>query len=261
MAGGFWTYEKLKDRLDEILDPPDESALVSCAYELSVGSEAFVTGEKSVKQLLGDSDTVIIPPGQVALIITKETITAPPDAVGLLSFKSNFKLRGLINVSGFHVDPGFKGKLVFSMYNAGVQTIHLSVGSRLFMLWFCSLDGETKKSYDGVHQGQDHLPDETITNLAARMPSPFTLEKDLEALRYELRSEIEKTNRVMAIFVTLALASFTTTTFRSCSQPLPLPPQSAVVPSSTTAPIPVAPLLVSPRPLPPAPGPAVNPTP
>jgi dCTP deaminase len=217
MAAGFWTSETLRTRMRDIVDPFDEEAIVSCAYELSVGDESFVTGEASQKRFLKEGETVVIPPGQVALIITKETLKAPTDAIGFLSFKFSAKIRGLINVSGFHVDPGFQGKLVFSMFNAGVQTIHLSVGSRLFMVWFCSLEGPTADSYDGGHKGQAHLPDDAVTNLAARMPSPFTLEKDVLALRHELRAEIDKNQRILLILVTLVGALFLSS-LHSCSQ-------------------------------------------
>jgi deoxycytidine triphosphate deaminase len=150
-TGGFWTSEKLKERLPKIVVPYDKEAVMSCCYELCVGGEGFVSGDGTHKRLLKEGESIAIPPGQVALVITKETLTTPLDALGFLSLKSGIKLRGLINVSGFHVDPGFEGKLVFSMYNAGTQTIHLSFGSRLFLIWFCTLDGSTRDQYHGVH--------------------------------------------------------------------------------------------------------------
>jgi dCTP deaminase len=220
MPGGFWTSETLRTRMRDIVDSFDEHAVVSCGYELSVGTESFVTGEASPKKFLKEGETVVIPPGQLALIITNETLKAPTDAIGFLSFKFSAKLRGLINVSGFHVDPGFQGKLIFSMYNAGVQTVHLSVGSKLFIVWFCSLDGATNDSYKGGHMSQAHLSDDAVTNLAARMPSPFTLEKDVLALRHELRAEIDKTQRILLVLITL-VGAFLISSLHSCNQASP----------------------------------------
>lgn len=248
---GFWTSGTLKKRMPDIISPYDEKAIESCAYELSVGDESFVTGEASKKQFFKEGETIIIPPGQVALIITKETLKAPTDAIGFLSFKFAAKLRGLINVSGFHVDPGFQGKLVFSMFNAGVQTIHLSVGSRLFMIWFCSLDGATTDSYDGNHKNQLHIPDDAITNLAARMPSPFTLEKDILALRHELRAEIDKNQRILLLVLSL-VGALLLASLHSCSQTLW--PDKQVAPSApnSTESAPAAPATNSALPIPPA---------
>ena len=115
---GFWSTETLKDRVDKekIITPYDDSAVKACCYELGVGEEAFVTGESAKKIILKEGDSVAIPPGQVVLILTREMIKMPLDAIGLLSIKFGLKARGLINISGFHVDPGFEGNLVFSMY-------------------------------------------------------------------------------------------------------------------------------------------------
>ncbi len=231
---GFWSSETLKERLDKekIVTPYDASAVKACCYELSVGEEAFVTGESAKKIILKEGDAVGIPPGQVVLILTRETIKVPLDAIGLLSIKFGWKARGLINISGFHVDPGFEGKLVFSMYNAGVQTIHFSYGSRVFLLWLSSLDKPTEDKYHGEHDKQVHLPDDAVTNLAARMPSPFTLEKDVEALRNELRHEIGRLRTILGIAVTLSTGIFLAS-LKSCTTQPSSPPPVAVYVTST----------------------------
>jgi dCTP deaminase len=232
-AAGFWSSETLKRRVpaEKIVDPYEASAVNACCYELSVGEEAFVTGESA------------------KVILTHETLKMPLDVIGLLSIKFGWKARGLINVSGFHVDPGFEGKLVFSMYNAGVQTIHLGFKSRLFLLWLCPVDEPTSDKYHGKHNKQEHLPDEAITNLAARMPSPFSLEKDLESLRNELRGEVSGLRNelqrevsglktILTVAGTLAVAAFLAS-LKSCGiQPSPPPPVAVYLgstPASTSA--------------------------
>lgn len=54
-----------------------------------------------------------IPKGQFALLITEEIVKVPNNALAFISFKAKYKYKGLINVSGFHVDPGWYGKLTF----------------------------------------------------------------------------------------------------------------------------------------------------
>lgn len=230
-GAGFWSTETLKTRLrsEGIVDPYDDSAVNSCSYELSVGREAFVTGENAKKFNLESGESIAIPPGQVVLILTHETLKMPLDAVGLLSIRFGWKARGLINISGFHVDPGFEGKLVFSMYNAGVQTIHLGLRSRIFLLWLCSTDAPTADKYHGDHNRQEHLPDDAVTNLAARMPSPFTLEKDVDSLRNELRREVSGLRTLLGVAVTLAAGAFLAS-LKSCgTQPSSTPPVAVYV--------------------------------
>ena len=67
--------------------------------------------------------------------------------MGLISFNTKIKWKGLINVSGFHVDPGFRGKLIYSVYNAGPSSIHLSRGQELFLLWIADLDRSASAKY------------------------------------------------------------------------------------------------------------------
>lgn len=222
-VAGFWSSETLKARVssEAIVSPYSQEAIKACCYELSVGEEAFVSGQDAEKIRLETGGTVAIPPGQVVLVLTQETLKMPLNAIGLLSIKFGLKARGLVNVSGFHVDPGFEGKLVFSMYNAGVQTIHLGVGSRIFMLWLCSIDDATDDKYRGKHNQQKHIPDDAITNLAARMPSPFTVEEDIRSLRHELNT----LRTILGVAVTLGLTAFFAS-LKGCASSAPPQPQS-----------------------------------
>ena len=71
------------------------------------------------------SPQLVIPPGQFGLLITEEVVQVPMDAIAFISIKAGIKFRGLVNVSGFHADPGFSGKLKFAVYNAGSQRLVL----------------------------------------------------------------------------------------------------------------------------------------
>ena len=100
----------MNERLGGLIDPFDATRIKSCAYELSMGNEAYITDSRKLRSRmrlrLRSGQHVIIPPGQLAQLLVKETVTIPQDSLGFLSMKSSFKIRGLVNVSGFHVDPG-----------------------------------------------------------------------------------------------------------------------------------------------------------
>ncbi len=59
--------------------------------------------------------------------------------------KSGLKNSGLVNVSGFHVDPGYRGKLLFAVFNAGPQTITVRCDQDAFLIWFARLDTATEE--------------------------------------------------------------------------------------------------------------------
>ena len=141
----FWRGETLKKRGATVIDSFDERAVDCNAYTLHMGSQYFCTSDgKKTKyptpQELGQEQIFVVPPGQFAFLRTKEIVTIPDDAMAFISMKATYKFEGLINVSGFHVDPGYKGHLIFSAFNAGPNPLYLREGMPLFLIWFASLD-------------------------------------------------------------------------------------------------------------------------
>lgn len=127
--------------------------MIDCsACKLKVGAECFVTPnfedpQPRLKQQLSDKGEVVIPPGQFAFLLTEEVVKLPDNAMGFISLRSRVKLMGLINVSGFHVDPGYNGRLIYSVFNAGPTNIHLSRGDDIFLLWVADLDRSSSDKY------------------------------------------------------------------------------------------------------------------
>jgi dUTPase len=80
---------------------------------------------------LGEGEAFTIPPGQFAFLLTEEVVSVPADALAFISVRARTKFRGLVNVSGFHVDPGYRGQLTFSVFNAGPAPIHLKRSANL----------------------------------------------------------------------------------------------------------------------------------
>src|SRR5437667_5143686 len=171
----FWSSEKLKQVLTQgkVIEPFDDRAVKHGAYELSLGPEAFLTSDDDKrKKILDDGEQLVIPPGQFGLLLTEERITIPNNAIGFISIKAGIKLRGLVNVSGFHVDPGFSGRLIFSVYNAGGNKIVISRGERLFLVWYSTLTAGETKPYKGPRNGQSEIPNADITAIGAIQFSP-----------------------------------------------------------------------------------------
>lgn len=196
----FWSSEKLKDVLSQgkLIEPydkeKDKDAIKYGAYELSLGSEAYLTSyEDNRKKVLSDGEQLVIPPGQFGLLLTEEKITIPNDAIGFISIKAGIKFRGLINVSGFHVDPGFSGKLKFSVYNAGSRDIVLQRKRRVFLLWLSDLDQPTKP-YAGEHAYQSEITPEDVMQISGKIASPGQLKKEIEDLKIDFDKDIQTLN-------------------------------------------------------------------
>lgn len=187
----FWSTEKLVERTSQegLVEPFDRGRVKHGAYELAVGAEAFITSVATgTKQALGAADQVIIPPGQFGLLLTEEVVAVPGDAIGFISIRASIKFHGLVNVSGFHVDPGFKGRLKFAVFNAGSRNIVVSRGEPIFMLWFSDLDRQTADGYGGLRSGQNEITSQDLMRLQGEIASPGQLKKDIEDIRHSLNN-------------------------------------------------------------------------
>lgn len=224
----FWSGEKLAKIGKSInLVTPFEPDQIDCSsYTLTLGPECFVTpsfgnNEPNLKQQLDSVRTItvggeqlpltggemIIPAGQFAFLLTEEVIKIPSNAMGFISLKSHVKWKGLINVSGFHVDPGFQGRLIYSVYNAGPSNIHLARGERLFLLWIADLDqtSSEKYLYDKPPVGEISL------SLISEVDRPLHSLQSLSETVEKLRNEISLLYRVLAalgVIAGLALAGW-----------------------------------------------------
>lgn len=145
----------------------------SVMYDLRLGEEVFVTPRKEPRRLkMGD--TVSIGPGQFAVLTTEEYLLIPEDFFAFITIRFRYKKKGLVNISGFHVDPGFKGYLIFSVYNAGPTTLTLRRGEPVFSIFFYRLSKAVKPKERKI----EAIETEIIESLAgARVPSLENLER------------------------------------------------------------------------------------
>lgn len=203
----FLGSNSLKKLIKEqgLIEPYTESRIKSGSYELSLGEEVFRTdSKKGKKEILTEKEQVIIAPGQFALLLTKETIEIPENNIAFISIKAGIKLKGLINVSGFHVDPGFKGRLTFSVYNAGPATIVLEKSKAYFLIWIAEMN-EIVADYDGKHNGQSGIRTEYIEALkSGKLASPNSLSKRIDKVNEHFRYIIF----ALTIIITIGAGNF-----------------------------------------------------
>src|ERR1700722_5134757 len=140
----FWSGEKIAANpfvvTEFSLDQVDANA-----YNLRMGNCYFRTaddsgGKDQKKTALSTGESFIIPAGQFAFLLTRETVNVPRDAMAFISMRTGIKFQGLINVSGFHVDPGYSGKLIYAVYNASPSPVQICEGDQIFKIWFADID-------------------------------------------------------------------------------------------------------------------------
>ncbi len=223
----FWSSEKIKQISagTKLVDPFDGNAVKHGACELGLGPEAFLTSDSDNKKIVvKDGEQLVLPPGQFGLLLTEERVTIPNNAIGFISIKAGIKFCGLVNVSGFHVDPGFSGRLKFSVYNAGSQNIVLQRRQKVFLLWFSDLDQPTTP-YSGDHANQNEISPKDVMQIQGEIASPGQLKNDLQELERKFEKETQRLENkfenlrvVFAVFLTLALTCFAAI-LRGCFAP------------------------------------------
>lgn len=207
----MWSSETLAKRIptEGLIEPYNSDRVRHAAYELALGPEAFITSDPSGrKQKLDHGAQLIIPPGQFGHLLTEEVIRMPNDAMGFISIRAGIKFRGLVNVSGFHVDPGFIGGLKFSVYNAGSQNIILSRGERVFLIWFNELDRPTADLYTRNKIGPNEISSQDTMLIQGTLASPSALLHQINELRTDHEKRLGKLDHSLAILWTLAIGLF-----------------------------------------------------
>ena len=173
------------------ISPFDPERVDCAAYTMRLGDEAYVSPEgrdtrkPGLTQRLNQGAPIVIPPGQFAFLPTREFITLPHDLLGFINMKSGLKNSGLVNVSGFHVDPGYKGKLMFAVFNAGPNTVTLRCDQPAFLVWFARLDGATK-DYERTKPGYREIDTELMGLIPAETASLNSLNKRIDQLSRQL---------------------------------------------------------------------------
>lgn len=164
--------------------PWEETKIEAAGYRLSVGREYFINGDgSSTVKKLDLEQAFVIDPGQFAFILTKEKVNISGSMIGFISIRASIKFRGLVNVSGFQVNPGFTGNLIFAVFNAGPRHITLRESDEIFSLWIADLDADVEELLEdkgNIPNKLDKIPSDTINNIAGQALTAYQVSKKVE---------------------------------------------------------------------------------
>jgi dCTP deaminase len=238
----FWSSQKLRSRIpaERLIEPYNESRVVHSAYEMGVGSEAFVTSNPSDSTQVHRDKKIILPPGQFGLLVTRETVYVPTTALAFISIRARIKFQGLVNVSGFHVDPGFRGQLKFAVYNAGSRSIVLDQGQPIFMIWFADLSDSDDSPYPNREPSELAITADDVARIHGEVASPAELKKQLDELRadvdqkFHATEHMRLTNRHLLMALVVAAAGLWAKTCIDAADHPQVPSASTSAPSTVT---------------------------
>lgn len=157
--------EEVKTFLKDIDEEEFNESYEEWKYTLHLGKEVYVSTD-DLPRRLKPREFFTIRPGDFVLLITREQLEIPSNVMGFISMRFKYKQKGLINVSGFHVDPCYRGRLIFSAFNAGPKDIVLRENEPLFMIFFQAMNKEC--NYGKEIPRYLHIPSEMVENIRGR---------------------------------------------------------------------------------------------
>jgi len=159
----------------------DAGNVQQASYDLRLGAESYIVGSDAPIFLsIAKQEYLTIAPGQFALLTCHELLCLPPNILGFISLRNHYKMQGLVNISGFHVDPTHKGKLVFAVNNVGPSDVRLRLLEPTFAMFFARVEGATGQPRDPF---PERLPLQYVQNLGGSSVTLSKLQKELEDLK------------------------------------------------------------------------------
>ncbi|MGI9363270.1 MAG: dCTP deaminase domain-containing protein [Parasphingorhabdus sp.] len=213
----FWSTATIRKRVfnEKLISDYHEDRVNRASYTLRMGSQAYVSPEMRATAATGRPITTLdkctnctIPPGQFGFLLTEETIRVPDNAIAFISVRARFKFMGLVNVSGFHVDPGWNDKLIFAVFNGGPSPVTVSRGQELFHIWFADLDTEAGEVKPTTLK-EAGIGSDVINGLGDQLVSMVSLEnrvKEMEAAQSKIMSSKQI---LIALGITFSAAAVT----------------------------------------------------
>lgn len=99
--------------------------------------------------LVEDDEAFFLHPGELALAVTKESVTIPADLVGWLDGRSSLARLGLmVHVTAHRIDPGWSGAIVLECFNSGKLPLALKPNMTIGAINFETLSTPAMRPYN-----------------------------------------------------------------------------------------------------------------
>lgn len=190
----------------KLIDPFDPRLLSKPArYKLTLGEDYAMGGKLEKLYNEPDKNRLTIPPFQVAIVSTKETLNMPRFLVARWNLHIDQVYNGLLWVGGAQVDPGYYGKLFCPLYNLSHEPVTLALGDSIASIDFT----KTTPFVAGKTNEYPRPPEKRrLSDYNWRLQSGLhTLAfKKINAFEKEIRATTERMNRAIAsIFTVFAI--------------------------------------------------------
>lgn len=155
--------------VDGITLPADpyapKSPVQAASIDLHIG-DIYLPGRK--ESPTGATQTKqdhVLKTGETAVVTTLETLRLPAN-VAAFGFppSGDVSFKGLLMTNPGHVDPGYQGRLRFTVINMGKDPFPLEQGDRIVRLMFFTLENDAQASWIQRNPGGSQAPTQSNVN-------------------------------------------------------------------------------------------------
>lgn len=218
----------------DMIRPLDLANLKPANYKLTIGDQYAMGGEIHELSDHPIEGALTIPPFQVAVIKTRETINMPRFLIARWNIRVQLAYKGLLWVGGPQVDAGYVGHLFCPVYNLSNKPVKLSYGEPIAVIDFVRtskfIEGESIPYKDVPPERilfEDYAPQElnsalyeiAKTRLEKVEKHTETTEEKLEASLKEIQTRVD--TFVLITFTVIAVLFAALTIFVSNSENKP----------------------------------------
>jgi dCTP deaminase len=143
------------------IKPFQPKNLEPASYDLRAGR--ILLARRGIVDL--SREPVVLRHGDWAEIESLEAVELPLNIAATVGVRSSLTRRGLDWFSGPQIDPGYKGRIYISVFNASVTPIDIGYGMAFATLTFYRLARDASRSYEGKFQKQLTFPEEDVERM------------------------------------------------------------------------------------------------
>lgn len=194
----------------------DAAQLQPASYDLRIGT-VFKGGEIINKAHRNGSKPIVIKPGEVVTMLTREELHLPDDIAGTAYAMNSQSSEGLLVLNPGHVDPGYKGPLSMVALNLRKVDLPLLLDDPIFTLVFDKLQVPANPAYRNTSTSRVDRERKTNRQVIEKsmvsvgdliaLNSPFVTERRVKeiVLKHWLTWIIGWSTLIAAIFAVLAV--------------------------------------------------------
>lgn len=134
-----------------------DSKIQPASFDLSVGRILLPIEDDASSDKPREESSLSLSQGETAVVETQEYLTLPRTIAAIGFPPAAVSRDGLLMTNPGHIDPGFSGRLKFTVINLGKKPIELSAGKPICTLLFFSIQ-QPDFAYDELAKDQKPAP-------------------------------------------------------------------------------------------------------